>query len=521
MERSKCIFAVVLAGSFFGSWAVAQGTLTYPIGADPENLDVWRSRTVEATRVLENVCDSLTTLEAETGEIIPELAESWEISNDGLVYTFKLRQGVLFHDVAGVTYENREMTADDVVWSWSRFLTEESTNPERVLSVKGAEAYLNGEADTVEGLRVVDDYTLEVTLEQPSHRFLADLIFAYIVPEEAVAVLGDDIAIQPVCTGPFTLERWNRDSEIILAANPDYWEQGYPKLERVRFLNVPQEATALLQYRQGELDMLYDIPAAQLAAVREEFADEYRELPGLGTAYWGFAMTGDVFGDNPALRKAFNYAVDRELIWNVLMEGSQLPGTAGVLPPQMPAADVPGYEYDVEKAREMLAEAGYPEGEGLEPIALWYMSDGEDAIQVAFQEMLGEIGVIIELQKADPSTYWDRIREPDVHLFQSGWTSNLPDPSEVFDFLFAHGRDTTLYDKPRVNELLAKATATVDADERNLIYKQVHDIIMEDAPWIVSSYSIISYLQKPYVENFQVSSVGLHLAPLKYVEINR
>jgi len=521
MKQSRSVFAVVLIVSVVSAWAAAQGTLNYPIGADPENLNVWRSRTVEATRILENVCDSLTTLDPETGEVVPELAESWDISEDGLVYTFNLRPGVLFHDVPGVTYENREMTAEDVVWSWTRFLTEESTNPERVLTVKGAQAYLDGEAETVEGLRVVDDHTLEVTLERPSHRFLADLIFAYVVPEEAVTALGQRIASQPVCTGPFMVERWNRDNEIVLTANPDYWEEGYPKLDGVRFLNVPQEDTALLQYREGELDVLYDLPPAQLAAVKEQFADEYQELPGLGISYWGFAMTGEVFGDNPALRKAFNHAVDRELIWGVLMEGARIPGTAGVLPPQMPAADVPGYEYDPERARELLAEAGYPEGEGLEPITLWYMSDTEDSIQVAFQEMLGEIGVPIELQKADPSTYWDRIREPDVHLFQSGWTANLPDPSEVFDFLFAHARDTTLYNKPQVNALLEQATATVDAEERNAIYRQVHEIIMEDAPWIVSAYSIISYLQKPYVENFKVSSVGLHLAPLKYVELNR
>lgn len=517
MYRLRFTFVVLVMALISG--ALAQNTLDYPIGSDPETLDVWRSRTVEATRILENVCDSLTTLEPETGEVIPELAESWDISEDGLTYTFHLREGVLFHPAEGVTYENREMTAEDVVYSWLGFLSEESTNPERVLKIKGAKAYMDGEAETVEGLKVIDEHTLEVTLEQPSHRFLADLIFAYVVPQEAVEALGDDFASHPVCTGPFVFDHWSRDNEIVITAYEDYWEEGYPKLDAVRFVNVPQATTALLQYREGELDLLYDIPAAQLQSVRDEFASEYRELPGLNVGYWGFKMTGDLFGDNLALRKAFNYAINRELIWNVLMEGARRPGTAGVLPPEMPAADVPGYDYNVEKAKELLAEAGYPGGEGLPPIELWYWSTSEDSIQVAFQEMLADIGVTIELQTTDLSTYWDRIAEPDVHLFLSGWTANLPDPSEVFDFLFAHARDTTEYDVPEVNELLEKATATVDREERIDIYKKVHEIIMADAPWIVSSYSIISYLQKPYVEDFKVSSVGLHLAPLKYVQI--
>ena len=515
------LVGIVLLSLFLFAWAQE---LNYPISADPENLDPWRSTTTATRRILVNVYEGLTTFDPVTAEVIPLLAESWEVSDDGLTYTFNLREGVLFQDAEGVSYENREVTAEDVVWSWLRFLTNDtsvSEHPEYLSDIEGAGAYLEGEADTVSGLNILDDYTLEVTLSQPSHRFLANLVNAYVVPQEALEAYGEDFSNRPVGTGPFKFERWNRDDELVLSAYDDYWEEGFPKLETVRFVNVPEATTGLLQYREGELDLLFDIPTAQLEAVREEFADEYYQSPGLNVRYWGFKMTAEPFADNVALRQAFNHAVDRELIWNVLMEGARRPALQGVLPPEMPAADVPGYEYDLERARELMVEAGYPEGEGLEPITLYYFGSAEDAPQVALQDMLSQIGVQLELQKEDNSTYWGHIGEDDVAMFLSGWSSDFADPSEVFNFLFAEGRDDTKYDNPEVNRLLQEATATSDPDERNAIYRQVHEIIMADAPWIVSSYSIIAYLQKPYVENFLVSPAGTYIAPLKYVEIER
>jgi ABC-type transport system substrate-binding protein len=231
-------------------------------------------------------------------------------------------------------------------------------------------------------------------------------------------------------------------------------------------------------------------------------------------------MTGEPFGDNLELRQAFNYAIDRALIWDVLMEGQRRPGDMGVLPPEMPAADVPGYTYDLEKAQTLLAEAGYPNGEGLEPITLYYFSSDEDAPHVAFQDMMSQIGVQIELQKEDNATYWDHIGEDDVQLFLSGWSADYADPSEVFDFLFMDNDDTN-YNNPEVTELLQEATTLTDDDARNAMYQDIHERIMADAPWIVSGYSKVIYLQKPYVKDFIVSPAGTYRAPLKYIELER
>lgn len=502
--------------------AYAAGTLRYPISADPEHLDAWRSTTVATRRVLVNIYEGLTTFDPKGGDVVPLLADSWDISDDGLTYTFHLKHGVQFQAAPGVTYDDREMTADDVEWSFLRYLTNDtdiSEHPEYLSSLAGAEAYLAGEADGVSGMRVVDPYTLELTLTAPNHRFLADLVNAYVVPREALDGLGSGLSNAPVGTGPFLFDSWRRDDRLVLKANPDYWEAGAPSLDSVVFMNVPDNTTGLLQYRQGELDLLLDFPDGQLKSIQSEYTDEYHEASGLNVRYWGFKMTEPPFADNVALRQAFNYAVDRDLIWTTLMEGARLPGNAGVLPPAMPAADVQGYPYDLEKAKAKLAEAGYPGGQGLEPITLYYFASASDAPQVAFQEMLAQIGVSIVLQKEDSSTYWTHVGEPDVKLFLSGWSADFADPSEVLDFLFAHARDDTKYDNPEVDRLLDQARATSDVDARNAIYLKAHQMIMADAPWIVGGYSKIAYLLKPNVQDFYVSSAGTYRTPLKYVKL--
>lgn len=507
--------ALVLASS-----ASAAGTLNYPVDADPEHLDPWRSTTVATRRVLVNIYEGLTTFDGNSGQVIPALAESWDVSDDGLTYTFNLRKGVKFQSAAGVTYADQEMKADDVEWSLLRYLTEDtsvSEHPEYLQAVSGSAAFLAGEAASLAGFEVVDDYTVRMTLDAPNHRFLADLVNAYVVPREALEGLGSSLSNKPVGTGPFLFDRWSRDDQLVLKANPDYWE-GAPSLDSVVFYNVPDATTGMLQYRQGELDLLLSFPQGQLQSIQKEYAAEYHESAGLNVRYWGFKMTEPPFADNVKLRQAFNHAVDRELIWNVLMEGARVPGTLGVLPPSMPAANVQGYEYDVEKAKAALAEAGYPGGAGLDPVTLYYFASDSDAPHVALQDMLAQIGVTVVLQKEDNSTYWTHVGEPDVSFFLSGWSADFEDPSEVLDFLFAHGRDDTKYDNAEVNALLDQARAESDPAARNAIYLQAHELIMADAPWIVSGYSKISYLLKPNITDFQVSAAGTYRTPLKYVK---
>lgn len=519
------VAVVLLAGPLGFSQVGAAGVFRYPLSADPEHLDPFRSSTVATRTVIANIYEGLTAFDPQTGGVRPELAERWEISPDGLTYTFYLREGVRFQEVPGVTYEDPYVTAEDWLWSFKMFLsgdTSISEHPEYLEAVVGARAYTAGEADDVPGLKALDDHTLQITLEAPNHRFLFDLINAYVVPKEAYEQLGSRFSNNPVGTGPFIFREWRRDDHITLVRNPNYWEPGLPRLDTLIYVNVPDANTQLFQYRQDELDVLLSFPTGQVAALRAEFPDQYREVPGLNLRYLGFKWTAGPFKDNRALRLAVNYAIDRETLWNVLMEGARFPANQGVLPPGMPAADVPGYPYDPERARQLLAEAGYPGGQGLEPITYYYFaSDATAPYHAAIQAMLAEVGIRIELRSEDNTTYWSHVGEDDVHLFLSGWSADFLDPSEVFNFLFYRGRDDTRYSNPEVDAMIERATAITDDRERNELYRQIHERIMADAPVVPLAYSKEMVLVKPYVEGFHLTAAGAYRVPMKYVSVHR
>jgi ABC-type transport system substrate-binding protein len=505
--------------------AEAGKVLRYPISVEPEHLDPFRATSIATRRVVANVFEGLTALDPQTAGIKAGLAEKWDISKGGLVYTFHLKRGVRFQQVAGVTYaDGREVTARDWLWSWKVFLSGNaavSAHPEYLAAVKGAAEFRAGKADDVAGLKALDDYTLQVTLTGPDHRFLFSLVNAYVAPREAYEQLGAEWQKRPVGTGPFIVGEWRPGEYITLVKNPDYHEEGLPLLDQVRFLYMPDVNSQLLQYRADELDLLFDFPPGQLAAIKDEFPREFVEKPGLNLQYYGFKLTQPPFKDNPDLRKAFAYALDRDKDWNKLTDGAYLPGNAGVLPPGMPVADVEGYAYDPKKAREYLTKAGYPNGNGLEEITLYYPASAPDAPQKAFQEQLAEVGIKIKLQKEDDATYWTHIGQDDVKLFLSGWSAGYADPGEVFDDLFYEGHDDTHYNSVEVNELTQKAADTVDEAERNNLYRKIHERILADCPLIVSSYGKVMYLQQPWVKDFQAPPAGAYLAPLKYLKLTR
>jgi peptide/nickel transport system substrate-binding protein/oligopeptide transport system substrate-binding protein len=529
--RRLSIVMLLLAALLLGVSAISAqdaeaAVLRYPIDADPEHLNPFTATTIAIARVLNNVYEGLLALDPETSEIVPWLAERWEISEDNLTYTFYLRQGVQFHDVPWVEYEggDREFKADDWVYAAERSANADETisqHPEWLESVVGADAFTAGEAESISGLTIVDDYTIQLTLTAPNRLFLTTLGVPAI-PREAIDQLGEELGNQPVGTGPFRFVEWLRDDTLTLAANPDYWQEGLPLLDGVEFINVPDSNTALLQYRAGELDLLLGFPVGQRAATIEEFQDQYSEIPGLNVRYFGFRMNTGFFAENPLVRQAFAHAFNRELVWNELMEGARFPATLGYLPPAMPASTPATiYNFDLERAAELLAEAGFPGGEGLPPIDLYVFASAQDELSFpVLQADLASIGVEINIVVEDNSTYFDSIGQDDVLFFLSGWSAGLLDPSDVFDFLFYEGRDDTGYDNPEVNALLEAARQEFDEEARTAIYQQVHDLLTADSPWIVSAYSKVGWLQQPWVGGFAPTPGGTHNARLFNVTID-
>jgi len=525
-------FLVLVLGmiSFSGTIS-SQDTSTfirYPITADPEQLNPFISDTITVGTVTRNIFEGLTQYNADTGEIEPALAESWEVTENDegqQVYTFNLRQGVQFHSLPGLELEDTEVTADDILWNYETALAgDESISiiAPNLTFILGAEEFTAGEAETVAGLNAIDDYTFEITLSQPDRLFLINGIISIVSPE-AYETLGEDFNDTPVGTGPYRFVEWLREDRLILEANPDYWMEGMPANDGIIFINYGDANTALLDYREDNLDFLFSFPTGQRGAIIEEFTEEFNERPGLHVRYWGFNMETGFLAENPLVRQALSHALDRETAWDIFAEGARFPATLGFLPPAMPAS-TPSviYDFNLDRAAELLAEAGFPEGEGLPTMRIHLLEVISDEAQVVvWQQALEELGVEVEFIIEDGATYWDSIVEDDAMIFQNGWAAGLVDPSDVFDFLILNGNGSMRYDNPEVNELLIEARQELDPAVREELYQQVHNIVMEDAVVIPSAYSKISWLQKDWVEGFNPGGGGTYTAPLWEVSLTR
>lgn len=527
------IFSMVLSGMLVSAQA-EDDFIRFPITTDPEHLNPFISDTIAVGQVNRNIYEGLTQYNQATGEIDPALATEWtvETNDEGQqVFTFTLREGVLFHEVEGV--EDREVTADDVLWNYMVALSGDddiSIRAGELDFILGAAEYTAAYEAAVEagedvpliledvpvaGLEAVDDYTFRITLAQPDRLFLINGMISITSPE-AYAVLGDDFNDTPVGTGPYQFVEWLRQDRVVLEANPDYWVEGLPMNAGIRFINYGDANTALLDYRQGNLDFLFSFPTGQRQAIIDEFGTEFTTQPGYHIRYWGYNMEDGYLADKPLVRRALAHALDRETAWNIFEEGARFPADLGFLSPSMPASTPETtYPYDLELAAELLAEAGFEGGEGLETIKIYLLEViSEEAQIVVWAEALDSLGVPYELIIEDGSTYWDNIVTDAADIFQNGWAAGLNDPSDIFDFLVLDGNGSMRYDNDTVNGLLREARTELDPAVREGIYQQVHNIIMDDTIVIPSAYNKISWLQKSYVEGFVPGGNGIHSAAL-------
>ena len=564
MLRRLAWLSVLLAALLIGTLVAAQDEpqiLRYPIDTDPEHLNPFLADTIAIGRVTRNIFEGLTWYNPETSEVEPALAESWTVSDDGLTYTFTLRQGALFHEVPGVEYAEgeREVTADDILWNYLNSLNGDenvsihsgeldmiagaaeysaATSPIEVTPEADAAAEATAEAVAVDastvpapsGLQVIDDYTFAITLNAPDRLFLLMGIIPIVSPV-AYEQLGEDVNNIPVGTGPFRFVEWLRQDRLTLEANPDYWREGYPKIDGVQFINYEDANTALLDYRENNLDFLFSFPTGQRGAAIEEFGADYHEEPGLHLRYFGFKMSAGFLAENPLVRQALNYAFNRDLVWNELEEGARFPANLGMLPPSFPASTPATiYTYDPVKADQLLDEAGFPNENqddaasprpGLPEFDLYVLASLQEELSIpVWQEDLRQLGVTLNIVIEDGATYWDHIVEDDVLIFINGWAAGIPDPADVFDYLILDGRGSMEYDNPEVNDLLRAARTELDATAREALYQQAHDLIMADSVVVPSAYSKNTWLQKPWVVDFNPSGGGTYTAPLWDVSID-
>lgn len=465
------------------------GYLVAALNADIQTADV--QKTSKDYEVPFNIFDRLVDVEVGTdgnSKIVPSLAESWDISDDGLEYTFHLRQGVKFHN-------GNDFTAEDVAYTFHRMLTVEGgVNTEFIDQIKGADELLAGETDTLEGVEVVDDYTIKVTLKEPFAGFLASISSpgVSIYDSEATEAAGDQFGMDPavtVGTGPFEFSSWSFNNQLVLTRNEDYWK-GASGLPGVVIKIIPDTETQSMMFESGELDILdLDYAADSVDRFTETYPDQIVQGPRVGIVYFTMNFNKEPFQD-VRVRKAVQMSIDRQAILDALY-GGRGQVEQGIFPHGLIGfnPDQEEIKYDPEAAKALLAEAGYADGFDMEIAADSSASDTMTMALEIVSDQLAEVGIRAEIKNYDESTWLETRKSGELGSFMSTWSAYYNDPDNFIYTFFGNEEKTRIrsinYPDTEVMERVAKARTIVNEDERLAEYKALEEkLIHEDAAWV-------------------------------------
>ncbi len=465
------------------------GYLVAALNADIQTTDV--QKTSKDYEVPFNIFDRLVDVEVDAdgnSKIVPSLAESWDISDDGLEYTFHLRQGVKFHN-------GNDFTAEDVAYTFHRLLTVEGgVNTEFIDQIKGADELLAGETDTLEGVEVVDDYTIKVTLKEPFAGFLASISSpgVSIYDSEATEAAGDQFGMDPavtVGTGPFEFASWSFNNQLVLTRNEDYWK-GASELPGVVIKIIPDTETQSMMFESGELDILdLDYAADSVDRFTETYPDQIVQGPRVGIVYFTMNFNKEPFQD-VRVRKAVQMSIDRQAILDALY-GGRGQVEQGIFPHGLIGfnPDQEEIKYDPEAAKALLAEAGYADGFDMEIAADSSASDTMTMALEIVSDQLAEVGINAEIKNYDESTWLETRKSGELGSFMSTWSADYNDPDNFIYTFFGNEEKTKIrsinYPDTEVMERVAKARTIVNEDERLAEYKALEEkIVHEDAAWV-------------------------------------
>ena len=490
---------------------------------DPPTLDPHIATDATSAQIIVELFGGLVTINEEL-EIVPDLAESWDISLDRTVYTFHLRKDAVFHD-------GRPVTAEDVRWSMERAsspLTESPVVDQYLGDIVGTKAMINGDAQSISGLKVIDDHTLEITIDAPKSYFLAKLTYptGFVLDRHNVEGAPRNWFRQPNGTGPFKLERYDLGVTLVLARNEDY-HLGAAKLEKVEM--ILSGGTGMLMYENDEIHVV-GVGLQDVDRLRDRnnplSAELVRAPPSFSIQYIGMNVNEPPL-DDLKVRQALNLAIDRQEIATIVL-GDQVVPAKGILPPGFPGHNpgLTGYEFDPERARQLLAESKY--GDDLENIPPIIMTSSGSFgasvsldMEVVMQMWEKNLGLTVNFQRTEFATFLSDLHKRRFQMFEIGWIADYPDPENFLDILF-HGESSnnhTNYDSPQVDALLMEARTEIDEARRFELYNQAERLILDDAPWAPLWYSGERYLLvKPNVRDYY--QTPLVIPRLRYVYLS-
>jgi len=488
----------------------------FPLPSDPPTLDPMHITDTVSDTVARRVFNGLVRFSPSL-EIVPDLAENWVISDDGLTYKFFIRRGVKFHN-------GDDVTARDFLYSFTRILDAASAQhnedvpserAQMLFDVVGAREFFNGKTDSVAGFSAPDDQTFIIRLKENFAPFLSVLCMSnfVVVPRDAVERDWRAFAQHPVGTGPFVFDRWEHDSEIVLKANRSYWDKEV-KLDVLVFKVMPDENTRYQAFLNGDLDHT-DIPFGKMAEVNANASLKplVQGVTAMDMYCYGFNCTKPPF-DNKLVRLAFNHAVDKEAVIKNILEGRGEVQKTYFPPGAFYFKDESeGYPYDPIKAKAYLEKAGYPDGNGLGEVTL-SIDTQQLSRQIAamVQEDLRQIGVKVNIEQSDWSTFLDRVYAGELTFHQNTWLADYPDPDNWLYILLETSQagapgNTTRFSHPQFDQLVRRARKSVDEEERIRLYGKAEDIALAAAPWLLLYWRKNLTLVQPYVRGLQITAM--------------
>jgi oligopeptide transport system substrate-binding protein len=491
------------------------------LGGDPPTLDPANTSDVESATYIVEIFSGLVSFNKDL-KIVPDLAEKWDVSNNGTTYTFTLRKDAKFHD-------GRPVTAQDVKYSLERAAdpkTRSTVSPLYLGDIVGFMDKYTGKANEVSGVKVIDNYTIEIDIDKPISYFLASLAHptSYVVDKYNVESGEQPWYLKPNGTGPYKLAQWDQGQQIVLEKNADYYGDVKPSVDRIEF--VLGGGSAMTRYENGDLDAVR-VTIADIDRVSDPSNPLNKELsitPQLSTSFLVFNTRKPPF-DDPKVRMAFAMSVDRQKLNDVVFKKMAVVAT-GILPQAFPGfnPNLQGIPYDPEGAKKLLAESKYASGL---PDIVWSTvggggTAGSDVQAIA--EMLKEnLGANISVEQTDWATYLSQINGTniDFQMFDIGWSADYVDPHNFIGLLFRGGslNNWSGYDNPDVNKLIDEASVEPNLEKRIQEYQQAEEQILKDAPVLPMYYGRDYWLTKPYVKN--VFYPPLVIERLKYITLEK
>lgn len=494
---------------------------------------------IYSQHIASQLFDGLLKFNQKTLEVEPCIAETYQVDPSNKVYTFNIRKGVKFHN--DECFENgvgRDVTANDFKATFEFLCSNDDLNKSQYLLrdiVKGGIEYSEGKATEVTGIKAVNDYTLEIELNDPFSGFTNVLALTQtaVFPKEAFDKYGKGISNHPVGAGPYYLNEAT-ETQVVLLKNENYWKTDefgnkLPLIEQINIGFESDKASELAKFKDGKLDFVWGIPVEEipntLGTLDEAMEGKNKEfivqsVNSLQVQYYGFTLGNNEVIDNKMVRKALNYAIDKDTIINYILEGEGLAATHGIIPKMgsYPSDKVKGYSYNPTKAKKLLADAGYPNGENLPTLKLSYNKAGQinELIALEIKRQLAQtLNVNIELTVLETQVINKERELGTLDFWRYGWIADYPDPSNFIAYFHSkyntpvgeNSINLSRYNNPEFDKFFDLAMSEPDGTKRMDYFAQAEQILIDDAVVIPILYASEVRLINPQLNNFQINEI--------------